>query len=463
MAAVSRLPTIGATMMSSPRNILEKLRSDALSILHACLEAADPEKAVKRFVTLEGEDLVINGDFRVSVADPARIFIVGAGKASAPMAKALEDVLGDRIKDGLVCVKYGHGLDLNKVKVREASHPVPDKAGEDAGREISALLQAAGPKDLVLACMSGGGSALLPGPPQGITLEGKQALTRTLLAVGANIHEINVVRKHLSLTKGGNLMRVSHPALVVNLMLSDVIGDDPGTIASGPFASDSSTFEEALAILDRYGLTDSAPPEVSRRLRAGAKGDIPENPKPGDSIFGRVKNVLVGSNILSLNAGRQKAVELGYNALILSSSIEGDTGEAAGLHCALAREVRSTGNPIAAPACLLSGGETTVVVRGQGLGGRNQEFALSVVREAARIRDSLFLSAGTDGTDGPTDAAGAIADTDTLERAIRRGLNPEAFLENNDSYHFFEKLGNLVVTGPTRTNVMDVRIVLLAT
>lgn len=449
--------------MNSRPNIRERLRSDSLSIFHACLEAADPEKAVKRFVKLDGADLVIDGDLRISTADLDRIFVVGAGKASAPMAKALEDVLKDRVTDGVVCVKYGHGLDLDKVKVREAGHPVPDEAGQDAALEISALLQSAGPKDLVLACMSGGGSALLPGPPQGVTLEAKQALTRSLLAVGANIHEINVVRKHLSLTKGGNLMRAAHPALVVNLMLSDVIGDDPGTIASGPFAPDSSTFEEALAILDRYRLTDSAAPEISRRLRAGAKAELPDNPKPGDPIFSRVKNVLVGSNILSLLAGHKRATELGYNASILSSSIAGDTGEAAGFHVALAREVRSTGNPIGAPACLLSGGETTVVVRGGGLGGRNQEFALSLVREAARIRDSLFFSAGTDGTDGPTDAAGAFADTSTLERAIREGLDPDAFLENNDSYHFFAKLGNLVVTGPTRTNVMDVRIVLMAT
>jgi glycerate 2-kinase len=450
-------------MMGGRPNILERLRSDSLSIFHACLEAADPEKAVKRFVKLDGEDLVIDGDLRVSIADLDRIFVVGAGKASAPMSKALEDVLKDRITDGVVCVKYGHGLDLNKVRVREAGHPVPDEAGQDAALEISALLQSAGPKDLVLVCMSGGGSALLPGPPQGVTLEAKQALTRSLLAVGANIHEINVVRKHLSLTKGGNLMRAAHPALVVNLMLSDVIGDDPGTIASGPFAPDSSTFEEALDILDRYRLTDSAALEISRRLRAGAKAELPDNPKPGDPIFSRVKNVLVGSNILSLVAGRKKATELGYNARILSSSIEGDTREAAGFHVALAREVRSTGNPLGPPACLLSGGETTVVIRGEGLGGRNQEFALSVVREAARIRDSLFFSAGTDGTDGPTAAAGAFADTDTLERAIREGLDPDAFLENNDSYHFFAKLGNLVVTGPTRTNVMDVRIVLMAT
>lgn len=449
-------------MMSNPQNILEKLRSDSVSIFHACLEAADPEKAVKRFVTLEGKYLVINNDLRVSTDDIGSIFVVGAGKASAPMAKALEDVLGDRIAEGVVCVKYGHGLNLNKVRIREAGHPVPDKAGQDAGQEISALLQSAGPNDLVLACMSGGGSALLPGPPQGITLEDKQALTRSLLAVGANIHEINVVRKHLSVTKGGNLMRAAHPALVVNLMLSDVIGDDPGTIASGPFAPDSSTFEEAFGILERYGIAGVAAPQIKTRLRAGANGEIPENPKPGDLIFGRVKNVLVGSNVLSLIAGRQKAVELGYNTLILSSSLEGDTREAAGFHVALAREVRNTGNPIASPACLLSGGETTVVVKGEGLGGRNQEFALSVVREAARIRDSLFFSAGTDGTDGPTDAAGAFADTSTPERAVRMGLDPDAFLENSDSYNFFAKLGNLVITGPTRTNVMDVRIVLMA-
>ena len=449
-------------MTSSPDDTLKKLRSDSVSIFQACLDAADPEKAVKRFVSLDGEDLVIGQDMRVRLADLGRILVVGAGKASAPMAKALEDLLGDHIGTGVLCVKYGHGLELKRIKVREAGHPVPDKPGEDAAQEISDLLRSAGPTDLVLACISGGGSALLPGPPDKITLEEKQDLTRKLLAVGANIHEMNVVRKHLSVTKGGGLMRMAHPALVVNLMLSDVIGDDPGTIASGPFAPDNSTFEDALRILERYKLMDVAAQGIARRFREGANAEIPETPKPGDAIFGNVRNVIVGSNILSLDAGRQRAAELGYHALILSSSIEGDTGQAAGFHAALAREVRGTGNPVEPPACLLSGGETTVVIKGEGLGGRNQEFVLSVTREAARIRDCLFFSAGTDGTDGPTDAAGAIVDTSTLERALSMGLDPDAFLENNDSYHFFSKLADLVVTGPTRTNVMDVRIVLVA-
>jgi len=449
-------------MTSSTHGALEKLRSDTVSIFRACLDAADPEKAVKRFVTLDGDDLVIAQDMRVKLADLDRVFVVGAGKASAPMAKALEEMLGDRISAGVLCVKYGHGLELKRVKVREAGHPVPDKPGEDAARDISDLLRSAGPRDLVLACISGGGSALLPGPPDGVTLEEKQALTRKLLAVGANIHEMNVIRKHLSVTKGGGLMRMAHPALVVNLMLSDVIGDDPGTIASGPFAPDSSTFEDALRILDRYKLMDVTAQGIARRFRAGANGEIPETPKPGDVIFGNVANVIVGSNTLSLEAGRRRAKELGYHALILSSSIEGDTREAAGFHVALAREVRGTGNPVEPPACILSGGETTVVIKGAGSGGRNQEFALAATRDVARIRDSLIFSAGTDGTDGPTDAAGAFVDSSTLDRALSEGLDPDAFLENNDSYHFFSSLGDLVVIGPTRTNVMDVRIILLA-
>jgi len=442
--------------------ILQKLRSDADKILKACLEAADPAQAVKRFVTVRDNRLMIYPDFKIQLSDLDRIIVVGAGKGSAPMAKAIEDLLGERLSGGVVCVKYGHGMPMGKVEVFEAGHPVPDEAGRKAAGEIIGILESAGSKDLVISCISGGGSALLPAPAGDITLRDKQDLTQALLAVGADIYEINTVRKHLSAAKGGNLMRVAHPAFVINLMLSDVIGDDPGTIASGPFAPDSSTFMEALDILERYDLLSKAPAAILQRIRNGVAGKIPETPKHGDPIFTRVRNTVVGSNILSLYAGRYKAEELGYKSLILSSSIQGDTSEAALFHWALAKEVRTTGNPVGPPACLLSGGETTVVLKGNGRGGRNQEFALSLVKRAAEAPRALFVSAATDGTDGPTDAAGAIVDSSTLERASMAGLDPDTFLKNNDSYTFFEKLGDLIVTGPTRTNVMDVRIILEA-
>ena len=289
--------------------ILEKLRADADKILRACLDAADPAEAVKRVVSLTEDNRLECPDFQIQLNDVDRIVLVGAGKGSAPMAKAIEDLLGDRLAGGAICVKYGHGIPLQKVEVIEAGHPVPDEAGREAVSKIIGILESAGPKDLVISCISGGGSALLPAPAAGISLGDKQEITQQLLAVGANIYEINAVRKHLSDAKGGNLMRRAYPAFVINLMLSDVIGDDPGTIASGPFAPDSSTFQEAQDILDRYGLTSKGPTAITARIRNGAAGKVPETPKHGDPIFNKVRNIVVGSNVLSLYAGRSKAEE----------------------------------------------------------------------------------------------------------------------------------------------------------
>jgi len=440
---------------------LDKLRRDARAILDACLAAVEPEAAVRKFLCLEGEDLVVAGAFRISLGEVGRIFVVGAGKGTAPMAGAVETILGDRIDGGAICVKYGHGLPLKRIKVLEGGHPVPDASGQAAAQQIMDVARQADFRDLVISCISGGGSALLPAPVKGITLGDKQELTNSLLACGATIHEINALRKHLSLSKGGNLMKLAYPARVINLMLSDVVGDDMDTIASGPFVPDASTYGQALEILERYDLMSRVPERVVEHLCSGLAGLVPETPKPGDEIFGRAVNVIVGSNIQSLASGREKAGELGYNAIILSSSIEGDTAEVARTHAAIAREIRATGNPVGPPACILSGGESTVKVMGSGKGGRNQEFALNLVHAASGIPDSLFASIGTDGTDGPTDAAGAIVDSRTVARAQELGLDPVEFGRNSDSYHFFEQLGDLIITGPTRTNVMDVRVCLV--
>jgi len=425
------------------------------------LAAVEPEAAVKKFLWLEGEDLVVADTLRIPLREVDRIFVVGAGKGTAPMVKAVEAILGNRIDRGVICVKYGHGLPLKRIKVLEGGHPVPDASGQAAAQQIMDVALEADSRDLIISCISGGGSALLPAPVKGITLADKQELTSSLLACGATIHEINALRKHLSLTKGGNLMKLAYPARVINLMLSDVVGDDMDTIASGPFVPDASTYGQTLEILKRYDLVNRIPEHVVEHLRSGLAGLVPETPKRGDEIFDRVVNVIVGSNIQSLAAGREEAGKLGYNAMILSSSIEGDTAEAARTHAAIAREIRVTGNPVAAPACILSGGETTVKVVGNGKGGRNQEFALNLVHAASEIPDSLFASIGTDGTDGPTDAAGAVVDSRALARARDLGLDPVEFGRNSDSYHFFEQLGDLIVTGPTRTNVMDVRICLV--
>jgi hydroxypyruvate reductase len=297
----------------------------------------------------------------------------------------------------------------------------------------------------------------MPLPVEGLTLEEKQATTRLLLACGATIHEINAVRKHISRIKGGQLARLAAPARVESLLLSDVIGDDLDVIGSGPTAPDASTFATAGAILDRYQIRQRVPAAVRHRIEQGERGEIPETPKPADSLFARVRNTVVGGNRLALDAAARAARQLGYRTLILSSTIEGETREIARMHAAIAREIAATGRPARPPACIITGGETTVTIKGDGLGGRNQEFALAAALEIAGLDRVVVFSAGTDGTDGPTDAAGAIADGQTLER------KPEArlFLERNDSYNYFQPLGDLIITGPTNTNVMDVRLILV--
>lgn len=441
---------------------LTRLRKDALDIFHACVKAADPGEAIRNNVRIEGHVLSFGKTYHVNVHDFERIFVVGAGKASASMAAAIESLLQDSISGGLVVVKYGHGKPLQKVRLEEAGHPIPDLQSESASRHIVDLADSFTERDLVISCISGGGSSLLASPVSGVSLSSKQWVTESLMKAGADIHELNAVRKHLSAIKGGRLAQRAHPATVINLMLSDVIGDDPGTIGSGPFAADETTFETAWGVLEKFGLLRKAPPPVIRHLQDGLDGLAKETPKPGDLIFSRVFNLVVGSNIAALTAGRERASDLGYNAAILSSTLRGDTVEAARFHAHIAEEISASSNPLPRPACILSGGETTVLVSGTGLGGRNQHFVLSVVKEASRIPGAVFLSAGSDGTDGPTDAAGALADSQTLLRAQSAGLAVDDFLSRSDSYHFFSALGDLVVTGPTFTNVMDIRVILTA-
>jgi hydroxypyruvate reductase len=372
------------------------------------------------------------------------------------MGRAAERVLGRRITAGLINVKYGHTVRLRRIELNECGHPVPDEAGARGADRIAELAAAAGPDDLVLCLISGGASALLPLPADGIALAEKQATTRQLLACGANIHEINALRKHISRIKGGQLARLAAPATIESLLLSDVIGDDLDVIGSGPTAPDASTFAGVQGIVAKYKL--NLPASVREHLDRGLAGEIPETPKPGDPLFSRVRNTVIGSNRLGLEAAAKAARTLGYRTLILSSEIQGETREIARMHAAIASEIRRTGHPIKPPACIITGGETTVTLRGDGLGGRNQEFVLAAAIDIAGLDNVVIFSAGTDGTDGPTDAAGAVADGRTLSR------NPEAarYLEANDSYHYFEALNDLVKTGPTNTNVMDVRLILVA-
>lgn len=436
------------------------MRTDARDILTAGIQAVEAEAAVGRYCRVE-EDRLVVGERPYDLSTFENIYVIGAGKAGASMAKALESVLGDRITGGLINVKYGHLSDLKRVKLIEAGHPVPDGAGEAGARAILDLASRTQGQDLVICVISGGGSALLPLSVEGVSLENKQQTTKILLACGATIHEINAVRKHISRVKGGGLARATYPATLVSLMLSDVVGDDLDVIASGPTVADSSTFKDCMDIFDKYSIRDKVPASVMNHIQKGIEGEIADNPKPGDPAFSNTHNVIVGSNMECILAAQRKAQEMGYHTLVLSTMIEGETKEVAQVHAGIAKEITKTGNPVSPPACVLSGGETTVTIRGQGLGGRNQEFVLAAAMGLSGWERVVILSGGTDGTDGPTDAAGAVADGLTVQRAEALGLNPADFLSNNDAYHFFEQLGDLVKTGPTNTNVMDLRIMLV--
>jgi hydroxypyruvate reductase len=373
----------------------------------------------------------------------------------------METIFGDRITKGVITTKYGHTLPLKHTEIIEAGHPLPDESGVKGAEKICALLNESGPKDLVLFLLSGGGSALLPLPADGIALEEKQKVTQLLLGCGADIKEMNTVRKHISAIKGGWLARRAYPSTLLGFVLSDVVGDPLDVIGSGPAVPDPSTYEEAWTILVKYHLLNKIAPSIERHLLSGRKGKAEETPKPGDAAFEKVYHILIGTNLLALRAAKEEALSFGLNTLILSSSIVGETKEAARFHAAIAKEVLSSGSPLSKPACIISGGETTVTLRGHGLGGRNQEFALAGAIEIEGLEKTVFLSGGTDGTDGPTDAAGAIADHTTVKRALLEGLAPKDHLENNDAYPLFEKLGDLLITGPTYTNVMDVHVVII--
>ncbi len=437
------------------------LRRHALRIFGAALRAADPRQAIRRHLSLKSGTLIL-GARRFPLDRFDRIFVLGAGKASAPMAQQVESILGKRITAGWINVKDGHTAPLKRIHVQECSHPIPDARGLEGTRRMAQIAAEAGPRDLVLCLISGGASALAPLPAPPITLAHKQRTTSLLLASGATIHEMNTVRKHLSLWKGGQLARLAAPATVVSLILSDVVGDDLDVIGSGPTVPDRSTYLDARRILERRGILARCPKPVVERIERGCNGLEPETPKPGDPAFAHTFNLIVGGNRQSLAAASSEARALGYRPLLLSSSVIGETREAASFHAAIAREAAQSGNPVRPPACLLSGGETTVTLRGKGLGGRNQEFTLAAALALNSLDNCVVLSAGTDGTDGPTDAAGAIADSQTLARAAALSLDPQAMLDSNDSYRFFDPLGDLIRTGPTLTNVMDIHIILLA-
>ena len=446
-------------------NLLKRMRSEAEEIFKHAVKAVDPYRAVKRFVQVEDNRVILGVEdqtmIKLDLMKYDRISIVGGGKATAPMARAIEDLFGEKIQLGLINVKYGFAEPLAITETIEASHPLPDQNGVKGTRKILDFLQSAGEKDLIFSLISGGGSALLPQPAGKISLSEKQTLTSSLLACGASIDEINTVRKHISSSKGGQMARAAYPATIVNLMLSDVVGDKMDVIASGPFTPDTSTFKDVLEIFRKYDL-DDIPTTIRERINAGLEGRIPETPKANDPVFKPVHNLIVGSNIIALEAAMEKAQALGYETLILSSAVEGETREVALVHSAIAKEIVRTGRPIPPPACIISGGETTVTIRGKGMGGRNQEFGLAAALDIVDLPPRVvILSGGTDGNDGPTDAAGAVVDPFTVTRGAGLGMRAVDFLNDNDAYPFFEKTNELLMTGPTNTNVMDARLVLV--
>jgi hydroxypyruvate reductase len=436
-----------------------RLRRAAAAILEEALVAAAPARLVEKHLRVRGGALEAAGvRFRTS---RGRIAVVAAGKAAVPMARTAESRLGRHLSGGVAVTNADAG-GLERMRVLTASHPVPDARGLAAAREIEELARGLGPDDLLLVLLSGGASALLPAPAEGLTLDDKQRTTGVLLRGGATIHELNAVRKHLSRLKGGGLARVAAPARVVTLVLSDVVGDDLSTIASGPTSPDPTTYADALAVLTRRGLLTEVPRAVRARLEAGVRGEQPETPKPGERFFRRVTARIVGSNRLSVAAAAREARRQGLRPMVLTTHLEGEAREAARVLVAILRECVESGRPAATPVCLLAGGETTVAVSGAGRGGRNQELAVAAAEALAGFgAPAVVASFGTDGIDGASDAAGGVVDDETTARAAALGLAPPAaFLGDNDTRNFLGPLGDLIFTGPTGTNVCDVVVAL---
>ena len=446
------------------------------TIFQAGLQRVDPYQMIRDHVRLKNTVLEIElEDVRQSLdlTQFETIVLLGAGKATAPMAKAFEDILGDRISRGLIVVKYGHTVPLRRVETIEAGHPEPDENGVRGAAGLMDLAAEADARTLVITLISGGGSALLPLPLHSATQEAaaalsladKQAVTRALLRSGADITEINCVRKHLSGIKGGRLLQQMAPARSLNFILSDVVGDDMSSIASGLTTDDPTTFHQAWAVFEKFDLLRDIPETVLNALELGKNQVIPETLKPGDPALTSSRNILIGTNSMAMAAAGEKARSLGYQTRLLTTRISGEAREVARLLAGVAADVRSTAMLAAPPVCIISGGEPVVTLRGQGKGGRNQEMALAFLAEIQRnpslFTGVTFLAASTDGNDGPTDAAGAFASPEIFEQADQAGLSIKAALLDNDSYHFFEAIDALYATGPTNTNVCDLHILVI--
>jgi len=433
-------------------------------VMAASLTAVNPATAIRDIMHREGNELIV-GELRYDLARFKRIILVGAGKAGAPMASAVVPMVDDLNYSGLVIVKESHtttaftGEQIPKVEILEAGHPLPDKRGIKATKRLCGLLANATEQDLVICLLSGGGSALLASPVNGIRLDELQSINNTLLGCGADISEINSIRKHIETLKGGQLARLASPATLVSLILSDVIGDRLDAIASGPTTPDLTTYRQAYQVLEKYAVLGEVPESILEHLNAGLRNKLPETPKPGSAFFEKVTNLIIGSNILAARAALAQAKLEGLNQLLLTTFLQGEARYAGSALGAIARQIGSSGEPIGRPACLVAGGETTVTLQGNGLGGRNQEVALGAVNELHGLTDIVLTTLATDGGDGPSDAAGAVVTGKTWQRAADLGLYPDDFLQQNNAYHYFKPLEDLIHTGPTGTNVNDLTFI----
>jgi glycerate 2-kinase len=437
-----------------------KARKLALKSLESALNAVDPEQVMKSKLSLKNSTLEVNGcSFDLKRFN--NVYVVGGGKASGSMAEALEQILSKYITNGLVNVLHGSKHQTEIIRLHESSHPIPDESGVEGTRRILEIAEQAKEDDLVICLISGGGSSLMPLPRGKISIEDKRKVTKALLRCGATIKEINTVRKHISSFKGGWLAKKAHPATVLNLILSDVVGDPLDFIASGPTVPDSTTFGDAVKVLRRYNLWDNTPTAVKKVLSNGERGSISETPKPDDAVFKKVHSVVVGNNRSATSAACELLSSVRLNPFLLTSVLEGEARQVGVMLASVASEIIASGNPVPKPAGVVAGGETTVTVVGGGLGGRNQEIALAAALKLKGLDGVVVASLSTDGVDGPTDAAGAIADGRSIVRAAKMGLNPERFLAENNSYDFFSRLNDLILTGPTGTNVNDVSVVVV--
>jgi len=441
-------------------NSTDRLKDNARQIFSSALEGANPQKAVNSSLHLEGNSLRLN-DKSYNLDDYKEILVSGVGNYSVHMSQAVEKILGERIDRGMVLTRYTLGFTLEKVEAIEAGFPIPDQSGVTGTKKLKAFLEAAGDDTLLILLISKGAPSLATAPVEGVNLAEKLKTTSLLRKSGADIRELYAVQKHLSTSKGGQIAKAGYPATMPTLILSDLLEDDLSLICSGLTVPDETTYEEAREVLQKYELIDRLPKTVLEHIEAGVEGLRDETPKPGDKIFDKVDNVIVASNSISLKSAQETARELGYNSTVFPSFLKGEAKEMGTRFGELVKQVKTAGKPVSPPACLIFGGETTVTKKGRGRGGANQEVALGTAIELAGIENFLLLQSSTSGTDGDSDVSGAIVDGGTTERADKLGLDPKAFLANNDSYSLFRQTEETFVTGPTDTNVMDIGIILV--